>query len=140
MNTVTKLSGSCLCGAVRYTCTAQPVYSVNCHCRDCQKSTGSGYAPIILLPMSAVTVTGDVTYYASTGESGHSVKRGFCPTCGSQLFGQPAVMPGMLGIKAATLDEPAHYQPQADMYADSAQSWDTMAPHLPKFPKVPTSP
>jgi hypothetical protein len=137
MNTPSPLTGGCLCGAVRYSCATEPVYSVNCHCRDCQKTTGSGYAPIFMLPIAAVTVTGDVTYYASAGDSGQSVKRGFCPTCGSQLFGQPAAMPGMLGIKAASLDQPARYQPVADMYANSAQAWDAMHPDLPKFAKAP---
>jgi hypothetical protein len=131
------LTGGCLCGAVHYTCAAEPVYSVNCHCRDCQKASGSGYAPIVMLPMAAVTVTGEVTYYASAGDSGQSVKRGFCPVCGSQLFGQPAIMPGVLGIKAASLDEPARYQPVADMYVGSAQAWDAMHPDLPKFAKAP---
>jgi hypothetical protein len=90
-----------------------------------------------MLPIAAVTVTGDVTYYASAGDCGQSVKRGFCPTCGSQLFGQPAVVPGMLGIKAASLDQPARCLPVAVMYADSAQAWDAMHPDSPKFAKAP---
>lgn len=131
------LTGGCLCGAVRYTCAAQPVMSVNCHCRSCQQSSGSAYAAICMLPMAAVQVTGEVRYYDSPGDTGMNVSRGFCPTCGSHLFGKPAVLPGLIGIKAASLDHPERYQPSADMYVGSVQPWDCMNPDLPKFAKAP---
>jgi hypothetical protein len=131
------LTGGCLCSAVRYECTAEPVFSVNCHCRSCQKASGSGYAAICMVPVAALAVTGEVRYYNELGDSGQNVSRGFCPVCGSQLFGKPAVLPDLVGIKAASLDEPARYQPSADMYTDSAQAWDCMNPSLPKFAKAP---
>jgi hypothetical protein len=131
------LTGGCLCGAVRYECTAAPVFSVNCHCRSCQKASGSGYAAICMVPTAAVTITGEVRYYDEPGDSGQTVSRGFCPHCGSQLLGKPAVLPDLVGIKAASLDEPSLYQPAADMYTDSAQAWDCMNPSLPKFAKAP---
>lgn len=131
------LTGGCLCGAVRYQCAAEPVMSVNCHCRSCQQASGSAYAAICMVPMAAVTVTGEVRYYDSPGDTGHNVSRGFCPTCGSHLFGKPAVLPALIGIKAASLDEPSRYQPSLDMYVDSAQPWNCMNPDLPKFAKAP---
>lgn len=131
------LTGGCLCGAVRYICNAEPVMSVNCHCRSCQQASGSAYAAICMLPIAALTVTGDVRYFNSPGDTGQNVSRGFCPTCGSHLFGKPAVLPTLVGIKAASLDDPSRYQPSANMYVDSAQPWDSMNPHLPKFAKAP---
>lgn len=136
---IKQLSGGCLCGAIRYECTAQPVMSINCHCRSCQQSSGSAYAAICMLPISAVELTGEVRYYDSLGDTGHKVSRGFCPICGSHLFGKPAVLPELIGIKAASLDDPSRYQPSADMYVDSAQPWDCMDPSLPKFAKAPRS-
>lgn len=47
-----KYQGSCLCGAVSYQSDAEPRYSFNCHCRDCQKATGSAYAPIAFFHQS----------------------------------------------------------------------------------------
>ena len=135
--TTPTFTGGCFCGAVRYQAEADPIFSINCHCRGCQKTSGGGYAPIFMLPAAVLTVTGEVSYYESKGDTGHSVLRGFCPTCGSQLFGKPAVLPGTVGIKAASLDDPARYQPGADMYTDSAQPWDVMNPQLPKFAKAP---
>jgi hypothetical protein len=139
MNTASShaITGGCLCGAVRYKTATEPVMNVNCHCRSCQQSCGSAYAAICMLPIAAVEVTGEVRYFDSPGDSGQNVSRGFCPICGSQLFGKPAALPGLVGIKAASLDEPARYQPGADMYVSSAQPWDCMNPDLPKFAKAP---
>ncbi|HPT49755.1 MAG TPA: GFA family protein [Accumulibacter sp.] len=135
MNAIFK--GGCLCGAVRYQSSAAPVMAGNCHCRDCQRASGGAYAPTLFAPTAAVAIDGEVRYFEVKGDSGHAVSRGFCPRCGSQLFGQVEVMPGLLAIRAGTLDDPGLYQPAIDLYTARAQSWDFMDPTLPKFPEMP---
>ncbi len=130
-------TGGCLCGAIRYECSAEPILMGNCHCRDCQQATGTAFAAAILVPRNAVTITGDVKYYETTGDSGGIVSRGFCPICGSQLFSKPP-MPEFMGITAGSLDEPSEFQPVIDFYTASAQPWDYMNPELPKFAKLPS--
>lgn len=132
-----KYSGSCLCGAVHYETDAEPLIQGNCHCRTCQKRTGSGHSATLFFPEAAVTLTGEVRYYAAQGGSGKDLLTGFCPVCGSQLVGKPAVMPGLIGIRAGTLDDPALFKPQADIFVSRAQPWDCMDPALPKFPEAP---
>ncbi|OUC13411.1 MAG: aldehyde-activating protein [Alkalinema sp. CACIAM 70d] len=129
-------TGGCMCGAVRYECTAPPVIAGNCHCRDCQQATGSAFAPALLVPRAAVKVTGEVKYYEMTGDSGEIVGRGFCPQCGSRLLSRPPI-PELMGIMAGSLDDPSWFEPQMDIYVDSSQPWDVMNPALPKFPKMP---
>ncbi|KAB8335412.1 GFA family protein [Scytonema tolypothrichoides VB-61278] len=131
-----KFTGGCLCGSVRYECSAEPLTMGNCHCRDCQRATGSAYASALLVPQCAVTITGDVKYYDVIGDSGNLVGRGFCPNCGSRLFSKPPI-PGLLGIMAGSLDDPSWFRPTMDLYALSAQPWDYMNPDLPKFDKMP---
>lgn len=130
-------TGGCLCGAVRYECSAEPVFSGNCHCRDCQRISGSGYISTFFVPESSVAITGDVKYYDKNGDSGHRVRRGFCPSCGSQVFGKPEILAGVLGIRAGSLDNPELYHPAMDIYTASARPWDFMNPDLPKFPQLP---
>ncbi|MDZ7952067.1 GFA family protein [Nostoc sp. DedQUE09] len=132
----TKFTGGCLCGSVRYECLAEPIRMVNCHCRDCQRATGGAYASGLLVPQSAVTVTGDIKYYDVIGDSGSLVGRGFCPKCGSRLFSKPPIAE-LLGIMAGSLDDPSWFQPAMDIYTASAQPWDYMNPDLPKFAKMP---
>ncbi|WP_409878663.1 GFA family protein [Dendronalium sp. ChiSLP03b] len=54
-----RIRGGCMCGAIRYECSAEPIAMGNCHCRDCQRATGSAFAAALLVPSSAVTITGD---------------------------------------------------------------------------------
>ncbi len=131
-----KFNGGCLCGSVRYECSAEPIAMGNCHCRDCQRVTGSGYASGILVPQSAVTITGNVKYYEVTTDSESTVGRGFCPNCGSRLFSKPP-NPELMGIMAGSFDDPSYFQPTMDIYTHSAQPWDYMNPDLPKFGKMP---
>ena len=131
------ISGKCLCGAVSYTCSIPPVFSGNCHCNDCKKTSGSGYATAMFFPEDSVSISGKVKYFESKGSSGKMVKRGFCPTCGSQMFGIPEVMPGMLAIRAGSLENLSDYEPQMDIYTSHSTVWDVMAEGLPKFPEMP---
>jgi hypothetical protein len=132
-----KYSGKCLCGAIQYTCTADPAFSGNCHCKDCQRSSGGPFIPAMLFPDSAVEISGTPKYFKSTADSGKFIERGFCRECGSQLFTKLEVLPGMLGVKAGTLDDASTFSPQLDFYVASAQPWDHMDASLPKMPGPP---
>lgn len=134
---MSEFKGGCLCGAIRYECSAEPVFSGNCHCRDCQRISGGGYVSTFFVPEDSVTITGEVKYYDKNGDSGHRVRRGFCPACGSQVFGKPEIVPGVLGIRAGSLDNPELYHPTMDIYTASAQPWDFMNPDLHKFLQLP---
>jgi hypothetical protein len=109
----------------------------NCHCRDCQRASGWAYAPVFFVPQKAVKITGEVKYYDVAGDSGHTLSRGFCPTCGSRLFGKPAVMSDTMGIMAGSLDDPSRHRPAIDVYTASAQPWDYLNPERLRFPKSP---
>jgi len=117
------ITGGCLCGAVRYTCEGDPVLSGLCHCRNCQRYTGSSFEAILLYPSSQVAVSGKVTTYRDTGDSGKPVFRNFCPVCGSGIFALAEVLPGLTIMLAGTLDDPAHFNPTMECYCDSAQPW-----------------
>ena len=60
----TPFSGGCACGAIRYECSAEPLLPLNCHCRDCQRASGSAYAAVLAVPVAAFTLTkGDLKYH-----------------------------------------------------------------------------
>ena len=131
------LTGGCQCGALRYDCSAEPLFAGNCHCRDCQKASGAGYVPAFAVPDTAVKIAGAVKYYESRADSGNTFSRGFCPTCGSRVFGKSSGFPQFLLITAGSLDDPSRFKPSMDFFTASAQAWDHMNPMLPKFPKQP---
>jgi hypothetical protein len=132
-----KFTGGCLCGAVRYECSAKPLMTGNCHCRDCQKSSGAPFVAAMAVPAAALKIHGEVKYYDVQSDRGNQFSRGFCPTCGSRLFAKSSGMPTLALITAATLDDPSVFRPAMDFYVSSAQPWDIMDPALPKFEKMP---
>jgi hypothetical protein len=131
------LAGGCLCGAVRYECSTEPVMAGNCHCRDCQRTSGSGYSPTFFVPSNGIEITGEVKFFVAKGDSSHDVSRGFCPICGSQVCGSVELMPGLVAIRAGTLDDPSQFKPAIDLYTSRTQPWDFMSPELLKFPQMP---
>lgn len=127
-----KYSGRCLCGAVAYSVDIEPVFAGNCHCKDCQRSSGSAFIPAMAFHEKDVVISGQVKYFESNSDDGNLHNRGFCPKCGSQLFSRFSKMPGILGIKAGTLNNTNSYVPTLDFYVGSATTWDFMDPELPK--------
>ena len=135
----TSFTGGCMCGAVRYECSAEPIMAGNCHCRDCQKAGGGAFASALAVPTVALKIAGDLKYYDTKGDSGQTVSRGFCPNCGARLLGTSKAMPDLTVILAGSLDDPSWYRPNMDIYTASAQPWAYMNPDLPKFSKMPQS-
>src|SRR5262245_9456869 len=76
---VTAIKGGCLCGAVRYTAEAEALSATVCHCRDCQKFTGSAFATLLAVAKEALAVEGAMRTYTSLGGSGQPIRRHFCP-------------------------------------------------------------
>ncbi len=137
----TPFSGGCACGAIRYECSADPLIALNCHCRDCQRASGSAYAALLDVPVAAFTLTkGNLKYHRVMGESGNTLDRGFCPECGSPVLiqGQRASSLGLIVLWAASLDDPSWFRPTMDIFVVSAQPWDYMNPALRKFERTPT--
>ncbi|MFT4562675.1 MAG: hypothetical protein ACI9BW_002422 [Gammaproteobacteria bacterium] len=131
-------AGGCACGAIRYECSADPVMSVNCHCRDCQRATGSAYSTDMVIPIAAwKLLAGEPKFYDVKADSGNTVSRGFCNRCGSPLCVKESAAPDIIVITASSLDDPSPYQPTGDLWTSSAQPWDHMNPDLEKFETQP---
>jgi hypothetical protein len=132
---MTKITGGCLCGAVRYELSAPALFGGFCHCVDCRK-TSSSHSASMAVPEAALQVTGETRGYASLGDSGNPVTRVFCPTCGTGILSKGA-RPGVVMLKAGTLDDPEQFKPMATVYASRAPSWDKPREGLPTFPQMP---
>jgi hypothetical protein len=125
------LKGGCECGAVRYESSAEPAFSLICQCRQCQRISGSGHSPQFALPAEAVSLTGEVKFFALTGDSGNTVSSGFCPNCGNPVLKKSSGFRQFLFFHAATLDDPSKFSPQFVVWSSSKQPWDHVDPKLP---------
>ena len=119
---MTEIKGGCLCGAVRYTAPAPDLVLV-CHCRDCQKWTGSAFGVLAGLPQSAIEIQGALRTFTKTADSGKPIVRHFCPECGSPITEESAAAPGMVYLNAGTLDNPTIVTPTTEIYCDRELSW-----------------
>ncbi|HUI91913.1 MAG TPA: GFA family protein [Chitinivibrionales bacterium] len=118
------LKGSCLCGSIRYSCTSSPVFVAACHCAACQKATGSAFAVVAGLNKADFTVSGGkMSTYEHVGDSSTTSRRYFCPKCGSGVYSENPLRPGMVTIRAGTLEDAAGLKPSVNVYWRDHQKW-----------------
>jgi hypothetical protein len=135
-----KLDGRCLCGAVTYSSEAEPVFTAVCHCRDCQRQHGTAFALVVGAPADAFSVQGETASYVTVGEDhGKDVERRFCPECGSPVFSQSEAFPGVMIVKAGTLDDTSWLEPQLEIWGSSAQPWVPEAEGRPRLQRGPSA-
>lgn len=131
------LKGGCLCGAVRYQVTAQPVMAGFCYCESCRKLSGSGRTFHAAVPEDALHVVGETHGFDWQADSGNTVTSRFCPGCGSPLFARSAGMPGLVTFRVASLDEPGAIAPQMSVYTKRRIDWEYLDPALTAFAEMP---
>lgn len=130
-------TGRCLCGAVRYESPGPALFSAVCHCRDCQRASGSGGVPVLGVPKASFACSGPVKESRIRGGSGLAAVRNFCSECGSLLFGTPEAAPEMVTIYAGSLDDPACFAPAEALFASQRPPWARLAAHLVEHATLP---
>jgi hypothetical protein len=129
---MTAFLGGCLCGAVRYETTGQPLNQRICHCTRCQKAIGAAFNARVLMRIENVSISGPVnTFYSS-----ETLERGFCRHCGSTIFSR-RTSAGIIGLTAGSLDDPSLFTPDMHFWTSSKQPWLKIADGLPQHPASP---
>ena len=134
---IAPFSGGCACGSIRYVCSRAPVAMLNCHCRDCQRSSAAPFASGVVVVVSDTAITGTPKTYSVRGRSGRLTTRSFCPDCGAPLFTRSESAPEWMSIRSATLDHQADFQPMLDIWTASAQPWVCLSQDIPHHPESP---
>lgn len=128
------LSGSCYCGAVRYEITGRLLIFAYCHCPDCRKFSGSAFSAVLAVEAEGFRVTAGadhlVPYPSSPGK-----QRSFCRTCGCHLFARAEQRPGMVIVRAGTLDGDPRLLPQCHVWTSAKAPWDQICDALTQYPE-----
>lgn len=132
-----KRTGGCLCGAVRYLLRGEPEAIAVCHCTHCQKQSGSPFSFNLFFKEADYEQTGETRFFVDTGDSGQPSHRHFCGSCGSPILTRVSTLPGMVLMKAGTLDSMEGLQPQIEIYTDRAVKWLAPAPGAVRFARSP---
>lgn len=127
------ITGRCFCGAVRFQCTNPPVVARACWCRDCQYLSCGNASINVVFASSGVTVSGATAEYVSRADSGATMRRRFCPTCGTPLFSAADSRPDFVVVRAGALDDPEIGRPASVIWTASAPSWGCIDPTVPAF-------
>ncbi|MEC8498259.1 MAG: GFA family protein, partial [Pseudomonadota bacterium] len=110
----------------------------HCHCKDCQKITGSGKATIVFVPTKKLEINNDYKVFSVIGHDGTNVHRGFCPECGSPVISYVTEQPHLRFIKAGSLDNSSWLEVESSFWSVSACKWDPINSSVPSFEKNPT--
>ena len=136
---MTERTGTCLCGAVRYRITSDPVATRICWCRDCQRLSANGSVNMIVATPD-IEITGETGEFTNSADSGNHMRRRFCPGCGTHLFVNSSARPQLTAVRAGTLDDPSSVRPTVNIWASSAPVWACMDPDLERVERQPSPP
>ena len=116
------IRGSCYCGAVKYEINGKLLMFAYCHCPDCRKYTGSAFSSILVTESEGFEITSGkenlTIYQSSPGKHRH-----FCKTCGCRIYLQADHRPGMVFVRAGSLDEDPQIKPQAHFWVSRKAPW-----------------
>ena len=128
------ITGSCLCGHVRFVYTGEIGPATICHCEDCRKASGSAFHVGVGIDASEFdVVSGKPTGFTKQADSGNEITRYFCAECGSPVYSVLPSRPGLVFVKASALDNPNHVKPAYEIWVSSSVPWSRIAPDVQSF-------
>ncbi len=136
---MTHRSGRCLCAAVTFRLTGEPISSRICWCRDCQHISANGTVNAVF-HADAFQVQGPLTEYTRVADSGNTIARLFCPTCGGHVYGHTSSRPHLRVIRVGALDDPSSVAPQQNIWTSSAPGWACLDPDIEQVTAQPLPP
>ena len=128
------LEGGCGCGALTYRMTSEPMFVHCCHCRECQKQTGSAYVLNAFIEADQIEYEGHTTEHLLPTPSGKGQIITRCRECGVAVFSNYLIRGGALRwVRVGTLNDPSQCPPQAQIFVKSKQPWVPLNPEIPSF-------
>lgn len=127
------LEGGCDCRAIRYRLQTRPLFVHCCHCRWCQRESGSSFALNAMIEADRVSLLcGEPELVDTPSASGQGQKIARCPTCRIALWSHYAgAGPLVSFVRVGTLDEPDHLPPDIHIFTASKQPWVLLTPDTP---------
>jgi hypothetical protein len=131
------MQGGCTCRSIRYRMTAPPMFVHCCHCRWCQRETGSAFVINALIEVDHIELlSGKVEVIDTPSESGKGQKIHRCPDCKIALWSNYAgAGESILFVRVGTLDDPDRVPPDIHIFTSSKQPWLTLPAAVPAVPE-----
>lgn len=126
------ITGSCLCGGVRFRITGRLGSAVYCHCVQCRKANGSAFACSGALPTKYFELAAGRELIREY-ESSPGKFRAFCSNCGSPVYSRRVAAPETMRVRLGTLDGDPGRRPHAHIWADAKAPWFDITDSLPQY-------
>lgn len=117
----------CHCASLRLTTTGDPILVIMCHCRDCQRRTGSASGNGALFQKSQVIIEGSSKVFEREAQAGRKLRFHFCPQCGTSLYWDGDLRPDLYVVAVGAFADPEFPPPTVSIYEESRHRW-TMLP------------
>ena len=131
---MTQLEGGCSCGAVRYRLTSAPMFVHCCHCKDCQRQTGSAFVLNAIIETDRIEIlqgAPEPTLMPTDSGRPHDIYR--CPKCRIAVWSDYGRRPALRFVRVGTLDEPSALPPDVHIFTRSKLPWVQLPPDVPQF-------
>ncbi len=135
---MSEFTGSCHCGEISYTFSGEPLRQVNCHCKNCQKTSGGPYLANIFVSEDNLLIKGSPKVYQHLADSGNQMTKKFCGNCGAQMFSLGSGRPGIVSIRGGTIDNLEIIQPTINIFVSSKIPSTPLNESLSTFEKMPS--
>ena len=126
------VSGSCLCGSVRFRVRLPSIFCGHCHCSMCRRNHGADFVTWFAVPPAQLEVLAGCDELRRYSSSTHGT-RTFCSCCGSSLFCESEKHPNQVDIPLANVEGPIDRDPQFHFYFDSRAPWVLVSDDLPRL-------
>lgn len=123
----------CHCGALQAAVRGEPEWVNVCHCKACQRRTGSVLHTGAYFRCSHVDILGVSKIFARGADSGYEIHFHFCPQCGSNVYWQASRFPYHYGIAVGGFADPAFPLPSFSVWEASMHTWLSLAPPIEQF-------
>jgi hypothetical protein len=128
------IRGSCYCGTIKYEIHGRLLMFANCHCPDCRKFTGSAFSSVLVTESDGFKITSGeenlIPYQSSPGKH-----RCFCKTCGCHIFARAEHRPGMVIVRAGSLDDDPKMRPQCHIWVNHKAPWHDICDSIQQYPE-----
>ena len=133
---MSEIQGGCRCGAVRYTLALDALpRTYACHCLDCQTWSGSAFSQQTFLPEASLSLTGSLAVYELTTPSGRISIQRMCPVCHTRVYNSNSARPGVVVVRAGTLDRSDELDIVAHIWVKRKQPWLSLPEDVPTWPE-----
>ena len=119
---MSKHTGGCHCGAVKFETDLDPMMVGKCNCERCRRLNGT-FAVSAFYSEDEISIKGNSSIYNFTGGSGMAVASHFCDACGCRVYGKADSFPGMVTISLGAFDNPHSFKPRGEIYTNYKLDW-----------------